>query len=742
MALRKPPSPVKALVSAATRVRIERLTTGMIPTETWQQAMWGIYDETPEVHYGLNFKRGAATRVRFFAAEYSDDPEADPEPTTNQQVIDIVEGLDQGQGLSEMVGELIIHLDVAGEGYIVGTTPDDYASATTTAADEAPLDALVWHAFSAHELQSDKWKALLKSGQAIAYRVWRPHPYQGSRPDSPLRAVSKVASELWDLTSLGQAQSRSRIPSKILVLAQDMMLVQDASNPNPNDSIADLLGQMMIRPVMDPSDAGSVVPIIIEAPRDMVAQGAGWDVIDLARDMTQISEREERLIRRVAAGLDLPPEIILGMADINHWGAWLIDEQAVKTHVDPPVRLIIDSITKAYVRQALIEGGMSPDEAQQYTIWRDLSHLVQREDRSTAAKDLFRLGAVGFETLRQANGFGPEDAPTVDEMEVMGWLLGRGNPSTGQLIDLPGGEPSGVSEPQDVQPGPPLEAVAASAARAVSLTGLADIDDQLIALLSETVEAAVQKAMERAGARLRNQNTIRTDKTLTASIQGVDNRLVPFTLGQRLTYQLVPEGELVGPDDFKQLGEQAERILSRGQDRTASQLEALGATPPSEQERRSWLRRAVDLIVTTAVSLTTRRLFTPNATPDPIEEAEQGDVAVPAADMWNVLTVAGGGEPGSFQPDQPRGLALGPEARERIAQAGYQTEAYEWRYGDPGTRRTNFPPHEALNGTRFTSWTAPALESYTTWLAVSHYYPGDHRGCRCQAVPVVINTAG
>jgi hypothetical protein len=79
----------------------------------------------------------------------------------------------------------------------------------------------------------------------------------------------------------------------------------------------------------------------------------------------------------------------------------------------------------------------------------------------------------------------------------------------------------------------------------------------------------------------------------------VDNRLVPFTLGQRLTYQLVPEGELVGPDDFKQLGEQAERILSRGQDRTASQLEALGATPPSEQERRSWLRRAVDLIVTT-----------------------------------------------------------------------------------------------------------------------------------------------
>jgi hypothetical protein len=717
----------------------------MIPTETWQQAMWGIYDETPEVHYGLNFKRGAATRVRFFAAEYSDDPEADPEPTSNQQVVDIVDGLDQGQGLSEMVGELIIHLDVAGEGYMVGTTPDNYASVTATPADEAPLDALVWHAFSAHELQSDKWKALLKSDQAIAYRVWRPHPYVGSKPDSPLRAVSKVASELWDLTSLGQAQARSRIPAKILVLAQDMMLIQDGDNPNPNDSIADVLGAMLIRPITDPSSAGAVTPIIIEAPRDMVGQGTGWDVIDLARDMTQISEREERLIRRVAAGLDLPPEIILGMADINHWGAWLIDEQAVKTHVDPPVRLIVDSITKAYVRQALIEGGMAPAEAQRYTIWRDLSHLVQREDRSTAAKDLFRLGAVGFETLRQANGFGPEDAPDPDELEVMGWLLGRANPSTGVPIDLPGGENNtpDSNEPADVQPGVPLEAVTAAAPAPVSLSPLADLDDRLLDALTEATEAAIQKAMERAGARLRNQNTVRTDKTLTASIKGVDNRLVPFTLGKRLAFQLVPEGQLVGPDDFNQLAEQAERILSRGQERSGAQLAQLGATPPTEGERRSWLSRAVDLIISSAVALTIRRLFTPSAGPDPVEQdAEAGDVNVPASDMWDVLTVAGGGEPGTSQPDRPRGLALGPDARQRIADAGYQTEAYEWRYGDPGWRRTNFPPHLALNGTRFSSWTAPALESYTTWLSVSHYYPGDHRGCRCQAVPVVIATPG
>ncbi len=716
MALRKPPSPVKALVSAATKVRIERLTTGQIPTETWQQSMWAIYDVTPEVHYGLNFKRASASKMRYFAAEWSDDPEAEPVPTENRQVIEAVERLDQGQGLEDMVGESMIHLDVAGEELVIGRGFDR---------DEE------WAAWSPLELASNQQvQEEMRNGTAVAYRIWRPHPRDGRRADSPLRAVEQVAEELANLSSLGLAQARSRIPAKILVLAQDMMLIQDGSNPNPNDSIAEILGKMMIQPITDPSSAGAVAPIVIEAPRDMVGQGTGWDVIDLARDIADLSEREERLIRRLAAGLDLPAEVILGMAEMNHWSAWLVDEASIKTHVDPTVRLVIDGLTRAYLRPMLEE--MRVPDPDRYLIWRDYSALVQHPDRSSSALELYDRAELKGETLRQVHGFGDEDEPDDEERERILANLGK---TTTELIDA-----STTREEAPELDGPIVAALPAP--KAVTLSALADVDDRLLDSLTEATEAAVQKAMERAGARLRNQNTIRSDKTLTASIQGVDNRLVPFTLGQRLTYQLVPEGELVGPDDFKQLGEQAERILSRGQDRTARQLEQLGATPPSEQERRSWLRRAVDLIVTTAVTLTTRRLFTPNATPDPVEQdAEAGDVNVPAADMWNVLTVAGGGEPGSFQPDQPRGLALGPEARERIAQAGYTTEAYEWRYGDPGTRRTNFPPHEALNGTRFTSWTAEALVSYTTWLAVTHYYPGDHRGCRCQAVPVVINTA-
>ena len=49
--------------------------------------MWGIYDETPEVWYGLNYKRAVASKMRYYAAEQSDDPEAEPVATDNPQVI-------------------------------------------------------------------------------------------------------------------------------------------------------------------------------------------------------------------------------------------------------------------------------------------------------------------------------------------------------------------------------------------------------------------------------------------------------------------------------------------------------------------------------------------------------------------------------------------------------------------------------------------------------------------------------
>ena len=711
MARNKTPAQPRSLVAAATRLRIERTLTGTIPTETWQQAMWGIYDETPEVWYGLNYKRAVASKMRYYAAEQSDDPEAEPVATDNPQVVEAVEALNEGQGLSQMAGESMLHLDVAGEEYVIGRDTEEG-------------DVTEWAVWSPAEAAADdKLQRELEGPDptAVALRLWRPHPNKGSKPDSPLRASKDVAEELWYVGAAGRAQSKSRMGAGILFLAQELKISQDASNPNPNDSIADDLGQAMIVPIQDPEGASAVVPIIIEGPRDMIGQGVGWDYLDVAREWTDLGPREERLIRRLAAGIDLPAELILGMGDMNHWGAWLADESSIKSHVDPTVQLFLDGLNRAYLWPYLEEQGFGRAEARRYVIWRDFAHVVQHPDRGKSSLELYDRAELSGEALRQANGFSLDDAPTPEEREIIRQNLGR---TSTELIDA-----------SNTERAAPAAAVTAAATAPVTLSGLADVDGRALDLLTEAVEAAVQKAMERAGARIRNQT--RKEKLLADSIAAADNRQVALTLGRRVALQLVPESDLVTESDFDQLREQATRILTRGQTATATQLETLGADPADSQEQANWLKRAVDFLIGTTLALTIRRLFTADANPDPTD-GETGDTAIPAADMWATLTLAGGGETGTPQPDTPRGLALGPDSRRRIADAGYQTQAWEWRYGDASARRTNFPPHEALSGTRFDSWTAPVLESYTSWLAVTHYYPGDHRGCRCQAVPVIV----
>ena len=57
--------------------------------------------------------------------------------------------------------------------------------------------------------------------------------------------------------------------------------------------------------------------------------------------------------------------------------------------------------------------------------------------------------------------------------------------------------------------------------------------------------------------------------------------------------------------------------------------------------------------------------------------------------------------------------------------------------GDPSTRRSNFEPHLHLDGKEFMSWEDPSLAAFGSWVGVSHFHPGDHKGCRCFTVPAV-----
>ena len=119
----------------------------------------------------------------------------------------------------------------------------------------------------------------------------------------------------------------------------------------------------------------------------------------------------------LALGQDAPPELLLGSGGMNHWGAWLVREDVVTTHLEPPLSLICDALTTQYLPPLMRELGYPEDDLEKYVIWYDVDHLIARPNRTQDAKDLYALNEIGGRALREAVGFEEGDAP--EEKEVL-----------------------------------------------------------------------------------------------------------------------------------------------------------------------------------------------------------------------------------------------------------------------------------------------------------------------------------
>jgi hypothetical protein len=79
------------------------------------------------------------------------------------------------------------------------------------------------------------------------------------------------------------------------------------------------------------------------------------------------------------------------------------------------------------------------------------------------------------------------------------------------------------------------------------------------------------------------------------------------------------------------------------------------------------------------------------------------------------------------------GLAASPDVITKIWDDGYLILLQcRWRYGDPATRKTPFPPHRSLAG-RFTDVEGRAGEGF---FGFEGWFPHDHKGCQCSLEPV------
>ena len=437
-----PPS----IVAAAQRLTTAKIDRHTVETASWQSDAWRMLDQVGEFRFLATTIAERMSRARLYVGKRATDPTKAPEPVEDGIPAQVVESLGSSEvERAKLIERMGVNLFVAGDTYLVGIDETVDVSDDLDELDNDALNQLTWYALSVDEISqrsAEEVKIQLpddevvgRADEFVIVKIHRPHPRDAREPDSPARAALPILRELVLLTMHVEAQAESRLAGAgVLVIPESMRRQMKAANPTDDDSdpLLDALMDAMETPISDRDSASAVVPLILTANDDAV------DNIKHVSFATPFDDNAESLreesIRRLALSLDAPPEILLGQGSMNHWGAWLVREDVVETHLEPPLALICDALTNEILHPVLRSAGF--DDYRDYVIWFDTRHMVQRPNRLNDAINLHEAGVISGAALRDAGDFADDDAPTESPADLALKLVGRA-PSLLDTIGLP-----------------------------------------------------------------------------------------------------------------------------------------------------------------------------------------------------------------------------------------------------------------------------------------------------------------
>lgn len=528
-----------AQIMTAPNASVTRASIGK--PQYWQTEAWEYYDIVGELRFGISWISNAMSRVNLTAAMPplgpGDEPTAidldDPRTTAVQRrAYEIVQEMAGGAaGQSQIMAAFGIQLSVAGIGWLV----------IEPTLDDPTADQFVtWQVYSSDEVRSSatgegieirvgerEWRAV--HANAIVIKVWRRHPRRSWEPDAPTHGVLGVLREIDLLQKHIQASAQSRlagagllaIPSEAVFPPgqgpQSAVEDIDPDNQNitpPEDTFVETMIDSMTTPILDRGSAAAVVPLVVKIPGEYVDKIRH---ISFATPFdANVLNLLESAIKRLALGMDIPPEILTGTSGMNHWGAWQVQEESITLHIEPLSEVVTHALTVGFLRPALEAEGF---DASEVMVWYDTTDLRTRPDRSSGAIQAYDRNELSANALLRELGLSVDDLPTEEEKrEKILLSVARGAPTLapimlaelGYLDPVSAGETAGeIAEATQVTE----EAVAGELPPAVEPTqGPPDTQpetgDQTPAQTASALVAAcdvlVYRALEKAGSRLRS----------------------------------------------------------------------------------------------------------------------------------------------------------------------------------------------------------------------------------------------
>lgn len=791
-----------AIVGAARRIHINRRdeveTFRERSTEEWQQIAWRHYDEIGDIKYAFNYFAAIASRVRLYVG-YQDEASDTPSPIGDVKALDRsfvtaaryeLAKLNNGAGgQPNLIRQAVLNLLVAGELYLVGANNTWAARSTSELRFESTKRIRL-----VSSRENARTTGIYLPESAFVARIWRTHPQYSDDADSSLKGIQSDCNELLLLSRLIRASAQSRLNAGILYVADELRFSRSSdptAEPNPDlDPFEEELTLALTDPIGQTDSPSEIVPMIVRGPAEFIENGLKH--IDLSRGFDEtVILRHDQMLTRILNGLDIPRDLVTGLANVRYSNAQTIGEDMLKAHVEPMVLILCEALTTVFLRTQMTARGYSADLIKRLHVWYDPSEVVTRPDRSEDADKGFERMLVKAATWRRAHGFTEDDAPDDEEIAMRVALSGGVAQSTTldflrqlapelveqaeQLARASFGDPARVTPesgfiteeertplggtrtppvalpPAEGSPAPYTE-IAASAVTPSqiidilhSITATArpssivrdrtrrlerslEVERRLRESLHVHLNDVVRRALERAGAR--TVSKVRGDANLKSLVSSVS---------LEEAFSVIPEDQrtLFALNDVQLIGDTIERARSSYFDLITTAQDqgwrALGAHVHDQMKprQRSYLERSWDWVSRQLTSLTRTWLRQPKT---------EGSY-VPLDIVRDATALAGGGR--ILTRDAPHtgptgsGKAiLGPTA---LDATGWEfSERYRWVYG---VSENSYEPHVRLDDQIFGNWEDRVLATAdpAKWPYVTHHYPGDHNGCRCDWLPEVLD---
>lgn len=836
MARRNRTQEPNALVAAARRLPLDDMKAARRLTAKaakWQEDAWLFFDEVPEVKFAVLFIGNSLGKVQFFAATRNADGEIVPvDAVDSPHVTPLEDGTvipnalavqavhemsrlhSESGGQAELNRLAAMNLEVPGEFYLVGYGQRLAQDGVSVAAAE------YWDVRSISEVEllkepdqegrpryrvkdhpEDKDGVLLDPTLDTIIRVYQRHPQWKALADSHMRGILTDSETLVILTNQLKAEGKSRQGAGILCVPTELSFTggDGGNTPSGNgqdqtqDPFIAALMQAITAPIEDPSDAASVMPLVLRGPAEYLTPDR-LRLLTLGRttDAT-VDQRIKDRIDRIARGLDVPVEVVMGHMATTFSNAEQVDQDTFDDHLEPKCVTLAETYTIGFLQpqlsQAAPMGGWTPEQQATVFVHFDASALVQDNALAAVAREALAVGAISKAAYRRLRNLAEEDAP--DEVEALrnlaekkgfftadltASLLRMGGVALPELPKseaLPAGSPSDITA--DVQVGevgpemaaftpaqrdvldrlasalldvlarqegggdggPKVPALTAGSRPVASLgRRLADLDRTLRARILGAAEAAVERALERAGNRLKSKAG-----TLRDTLRTVPPYRAAAHLGPSLVASAGVEVDdlLVGAFDTLHVQFDAWVLDAAAQ---AFDLVA-EAAPRDISPRRDAYLAGVKAALPDAwgVLLGHLTLVATTALWDP-ETGREGSGRVLPGHVRDALRIVGGwsGKYGvvvaASRPSAPvDGLALGEDIHELLADGGLAVEAFRWDYG---ASIRQFEPHKKLDGKVFLNFDDDVLRNRDDWPDTPYFYPGDHPGCGCDFEPTIV----